>query len=228
MALQFISGILAMGLIQQSKIQTHTYTQDGGYLWTFTVTIGDKSCEQSARILVDSSDPCILTCSSIASPLSGQPPLAVSFTSNITTKDCSEEVTYFWDFGDGATSTEQNPSHTYNQIGKYFYQLTVKTGTRTCTSGGSISVEESSGPKIIGITEAKNPYRLRVFGEKFVSGADILINGAKVPQTVFKSQSYLIAKKGSSLKSMIPKGVLVKVQVKNPDGNLSNEYNFIR
>ncbi len=216
------------GTTSTEQNPAHTYIQDGGYLWTFTVTIGDKSCEQSARILVDSSDPCVLTCSSIASPLSGQPPLTVSFTSNITTKDCNEEVTYFWDFGDGGTSTEQNPSHTYTQIGKYFYQLTVKTGTRTCTSGGSISVEESSGPKISGITQATNPYRLRVLGEKFVSGADILIDGKKVPQTVFKSPGYLIAKKGSSLKSMVPKGVTVKVQVKNPDGSLSNEYNFTR
>lgn len=32
--------------------------------------------------------------------------------------------TYFWDFGDGTTSTEQNPTHEYNQEGSYQVTLT--------------------------------------------------------------------------------------------------------
>ena len=44
-----------------------------------------------------------------ASPLSGQAPLLVSFT------DLSTGIidTWLWNFGDGSTSTEQNPIHTY-------------------------------------------------------------------------------------------------------------------
>jgi PKD repeat protein len=34
-------------------------------------------------------------------------------------------VSWAWDFGDGATSTEQNPAHTYASPGKYEVQLTV-------------------------------------------------------------------------------------------------------
>jgi len=33
-----------------------------------------------------------------------------------------------WDFGDGASSTEQNPSHTYSAAGDYAVQLTVANG----------------------------------------------------------------------------------------------------
>ncbi|MFE3845685.1 C1 family peptidase [Thermoplasmatota archaeon] len=33
--------------------------------------------------------------------------------------------TYYWDFGDDSTSTEQNPSHTYSVQGEYTVQLTV-------------------------------------------------------------------------------------------------------
>ena len=36
--------------------------------------------------------------------------------------------TYFWEFGDGATSWEQNPSHTYADRGEYITCLTVDTG----------------------------------------------------------------------------------------------------
>ena len=34
-------------------------------------------------------------------------------------------MTYLWEFGDGATSTEQNPSHTYIRQGLYTVKLTV-------------------------------------------------------------------------------------------------------
>ncbi|MCB0642642.1 MAG: PKD domain-containing protein, partial [Phaeodactylibacter sp.] len=33
--------------------------------------------------------------------------------------------TYLWDFGDGATSTEENPEHTYTDQGDYFVSLTA-------------------------------------------------------------------------------------------------------
>jgi hypothetical protein len=36
-----------------------------------------------------------------------------------------EIVSYFWDFGDGATSTLQNPSHTYTAEGEYTGELTI-------------------------------------------------------------------------------------------------------
>ena len=34
-------------------------------------------------------------------------------------------MTYLWEFGDGATSTEQNPSHNYIRQGLYTVRLTV-------------------------------------------------------------------------------------------------------
>lgn len=42
-------------------------------------------------------------------------------------------LTYFWDFGDGNTSTQQYPTHTYNQPGNYIVCLTV-SGADSCTS----------------------------------------------------------------------------------------------
>jgi PKD repeat protein len=34
-------------------------------------------------------------------------------------------VSHSWDFGDGATSTEQSPTHTYDEQGIYIVSLTV-------------------------------------------------------------------------------------------------------
>ena len=60
---------------------------------------------------------------------------APSFTPNynfleVTFSDTSTDpdgtiVSWAWDFGDGATSTEQNPVHTYANSGEYIVTLTV-------------------------------------------------------------------------------------------------------
>ncbi|MEV0889861.1 ThuA domain-containing protein [Promicromonospora sp. NPDC050262] len=47
-------------------------------------------------------------------------PLTVAFTG-----DRSGGVSYAWDFGDGSTSTEANPRHTYARVGSYDATLTV-------------------------------------------------------------------------------------------------------
>ena len=55
----------------------------------------------------------------------------VKFTSTI-----SGNYNYLWDFGDGAKSTDANPSHTYKAFGSgtasYNVQLTVKDNTTSC------------------------------------------------------------------------------------------------
>ncbi len=54
----------------------------------------------------------------------------------------SSPLTYFWDFGDGATSTEQNPSHTYIRKAFYTVKLTVTNayGSSTETKENYIAV----------------------------------------------------------------------------------------
>ena len=43
----------------------------------------------------------------------------------------SEPYTWFWNFGDGNTSTEQNPAHTFNAAGQYEVLLTVTDSNAT-------------------------------------------------------------------------------------------------
>lgn len=42
--------------------------------------------------------------------------------------------TWYWEFGDGTTSTEQNPVHTFNATGEYNVCLTITTDSIYCTS----------------------------------------------------------------------------------------------
>ena len=43
----------------------------------------------------------------------------------------SSAETYFWDFGDGNTSSSENPVHTYDQDGTYIVQLTTENNCNT-------------------------------------------------------------------------------------------------
>ena len=40
--------------------------------------------------------------------------------------------TWSWDFGDDGSSTEQNPTHTYENLGEYTVSLTVTDDTPLC------------------------------------------------------------------------------------------------
>ena len=62
--------------------------------------------------------------SASADPMFGVPPLTVSFTGSGNDTD-GEIVSYEWDFGDGNTSTLQNPSHTFISEGTYNVILVV-------------------------------------------------------------------------------------------------------
>jgi PKD repeat protein len=55
------------------------------------------------------------------SPTSGPAPLTVTFTDQST----GDITSWSWDFGDGGTSTDQNPTHTYTSTGYYTVSLMV-------------------------------------------------------------------------------------------------------
>jgi gliding motility-associated-like protein len=56
-------------------------------------------------------------------------PVRVNFTDLSTTPPGSSIISWEWDFGDGATSTQQNPSHTYTNTGFYTVTLIVRSST---------------------------------------------------------------------------------------------------
>ena len=62
-------------------------------------------------------------------PTSGPTPLTVQFSSDGSLDPDGTPITYAWDFGDGGTSTEANPSHTYTANGNFTATLTVTDAT---------------------------------------------------------------------------------------------------
>jgi PKD repeat protein/glucose/arabinose dehydrogenase len=76
-----------------------------------------------------------------ATPASGRAPLDVAFSSEGSVDPEGEQVAYSWNFGDGTTSTEANPSHVFTENGVYNVQLTVSDpGGKTGISNVTVTV----------------------------------------------------------------------------------------
>jgi parallel beta-helix repeat protein len=118
----------------------YTYAAAGSYAVNLTVSNADGSDseEKTGYVKVTGSSPGKPVAAFSASPASGKTPLTVAFTdksSNMPTK-------WKWSFGDGASSTIQNPKHKYSKAGKYTVILTVTNakGSNTVTETDYIKV----------------------------------------------------------------------------------------
>ena len=106
---------------------SHTYTAAGTYTVTLTAT---NSCGSDDEVKTDyitvTTPPCDPPVANFSgSPTSGTYPLNVSFSDLSTNSPTS----WSWTFGDGGTSTVQNPSHNYTAAGTYTVALTA---TNSC------------------------------------------------------------------------------------------------
>ena len=98
---------------------SHIYSKGGQYTVKLTAKnpVGSNSTTKTKYITVES----IPVASFSASPTSGAHPLSVTFTD----KSTGFPESWNWEFGDGSTSTEQKPVHTYSEAGKYTVNLTA-------------------------------------------------------------------------------------------------------
>ena len=100
------------------------------------------------------------TASASANVTSGAAPLSVNFSGSGS--DTDGTITgYAWTFGDGGTSNQQNPSHTYNNAGTFTARLTVTdddgaTGSDTITIAVSPNQAPISLPGRIEAEDYKN------------------------------------------------------------------------
>ncbi len=68
----------------------------------------------------------------------------------VQTENKSENADeYFWDFGDGNTSSEESPEHEYSLSGKYTVTLTAKKGGKTNTSSEEIFFNAPTECKVL-------------------------------------------------------------------------------
>jgi PKD repeat protein len=89
--------------------------------------VADTDNGQVVKLVVAAGPPIIAAFS--ASPTTGVVPLEVDFID----QSSGAPTSWWWNFGDGSTSTVQNPTHSYTSPGIYDVSLTVSSASTTDT-----------------------------------------------------------------------------------------------
>jgi len=132
------------GATSTERNPLHQYAQAGRHTVALTVgnVSGSNTLTRSEYVVVTDVPP--PTADFSCDALAGMSPVVAQFGDS-----CSGDVTaWAWSFGDGATSTERNPSHTYLLPGVYTVALTAigPGGTDTETKPGLVTVQSPPAP----------------------------------------------------------------------------------
>jgi PKD repeat protein len=105
---------------------THTYTDNGTYTVRLTVTNNSSQSDSKTTTATVSNVAPTVSASSNAPKNEGE---SVQFTGSATDPaGVADPLGYSWNFGDGGSSAQQNPTHTYADNGTYNVTLTVSDG----------------------------------------------------------------------------------------------------
>ncbi|MFP5245832.1 MAG: PKD domain-containing protein [Thermoanaerobaculia bacterium] len=120
------------GITSTDPVATHIYASSGVY--TVTLTVSGLGTQSSTTKTINVSGE--LAASFVFSPASPKPGQAVQFTDQSTGAPSG----WSWDFGDGTSSNEQNPSKTYAAQGTYVVTLTAQRAGVSSTTTRTIVV----------------------------------------------------------------------------------------
>jgi PKD repeat protein len=118
---------------------SHSFRQAGTYNVEVTATNKKGKASDTETVAVVVTDPPVPAqiVSASATPLNPDTRTNVSFSAQ-TRGDAT--IAYAWDFGDGSSSTQANPSHTYSQPGTYSARLTATNNAGSDNRTISITV----------------------------------------------------------------------------------------
>ena len=142
----FLTYIWDMGdgtVLEAVDIEDYTYDAPGDY--TITLQAIDEGCEDDEAVSLDIE---IL-------------PAVMADIGNDGIEDCGEvEVefsntssnadSYFWDFGDGTTSIEENPTHTF--VGPGIFEVTLTASNPETCNGSATDVIEITVGELLPIS----------------------------------------------------------------------------
>jgi PKD repeat protein len=135
------------GATSTAQNPSHTYAAAGSHTVTLTVTDNQGAPSAPASHTVTVTAPNQPPTANFTSSCSG---LACNFTS--TSNDADGSIaSYSWTFGDGTTSTAQNPSHTYASGGTYTVTLKVtdNQGAPSTTTSKSVTVTPPNSAPVV-------------------------------------------------------------------------------
>ena len=189
-----------------SSSQRHpvkTYSSPGVYSPTLTVRDTERGLVDSVTkgtVTVGDPGEDAIIASFTAVPQSGVAPLAVQFTDTSATGGGAEVDTWLWEFGDGGTSAEEAPLHTFTAAGVYVPRL---------------SVSDSS----MNLTAAVEGEAIQVLVEPPEAGSDVVIRSARAALRTSNGEQTITA---GGLGTLMPKSVVLVATGATADGTAAD------
>jgi len=109
----------------------YTYDDEGDYYVSLTISSDSLDCTSTVELLVRVGDSIWFPDSCLAMFYTYPDQenfLTMNFMDMSIGINGNPPDSWYWDFGDGTTSNEQNPVHTYSEEGMYEVCLTISTG----------------------------------------------------------------------------------------------------
>lgn len=126
-------------------------TADAGGNWTLPVSLADGDIVTALQTRTDGTSS-LLTPNVLVGPPPAPPTADFTWAQQPNTmivafNDASTgaPTAWSWDFGDGGTSTQQSPSHTYSTSGDYTVSLTASNGGGPSTKTATVHVDPVPG-----------------------------------------------------------------------------------
>ena len=148
------------GQRSSEKDPVHIYLTGGVYNVILTVSNEYGTSDKTKTNHITVAGP--LTSKFGADPSSGREPLLVKFSD----RSIGSPTTWKWDFGDGASSTKQNPTHTFTSGGAFDVKLDITRGVNTATSMQVVNVGGVPVADFVGAPTAANIGDIIAFKDK--------------------------------------------------------------
>ena len=129
----------------------HTYTATGSYTVSLKVSGPGGGDTMTRTAYIHVTQTAVKPAANFdATPNGGVAPVNVQFND----RSSGDVTTWEWEFGDGATSAERNPQHTYAAVGSYTVRLTVTgpAGSDAMTRTAYINVTPAPVPPVASFT----------------------------------------------------------------------------
>lgn len=165
------------GTTDAGLMASKSYMEEGTYEVTFTVEGPHNVASETAEVTVVPAPVPAGIVSVSATPMPATAGEEVEFTSNV---EGDEPLDYEWSFGDGTSSTEETPTHVYDEPGEYEVTLNLSNPHGEDTRTMDLEVEPALPAICTEVTEFNAAFFDRNSSELTDDGREALDENAEI------------------------------------------------
>jgi PKD repeat protein len=149
------------GTVGLGKNPVHAYQDEGTYTVTLSVTDDDGGFGQDTMLVTVTNTGPVVDCGPDVEVNEDVPIQFMGYAYDTSSDE--QDLSYSWDFGDGNTGLDQNPTHSYSNQGTYTVTLTV-TDDNSEIGSDTLLVTVKNIPPTVVVTYSL-PYPIIIAGD---------------------------------------------------------------